>query len=214
MGEYLSCMLLFLHYLLRAPLGILCIVCSSFSDTGRGLSAPNGYIDTERQVARHGVHTSCGPNRDIALPLPTSPQLLQKLEATHSIMIQKEGIVAGLMSSLTLLYHAIASVLLYPVFSFLLVAMTLVLLVSGIWVGLKIWRTGFASRRVRYWLMILPFYLLVYADLFVVMYEKRKILILFLTLQKDIVLIIIASFLGLLIGKFFSKSTFEEEIIP
>lgn len=52
------------------------------------------------------------------------------------------------------------------------------------------------TAAVRSLTFYLPCYLLVYADLFLVMYEKRKILCLFLEFQKDIVLVILAALIG------------------
>lgn len=66
--------------------------------------------------------------------------------------------------------------------------------------------------------LYLPLYLLVYAELFMVMYEKRKILFLFLELQRDIVLVIVAALIGFVtggwVGKSISKRVFEEEHVP
>ena len=135
-----------------------------------------------------------------------------KLEKTIEEDMQREGLIIGLIGALILLYDTISDTLLYPAFSFLFFAMTAILIFLVLRLVVKIRRDETAA--VRNLTFYLPFYLLVYADLFMVMYEKRKIVFLFLEFQKDIVLVISAALIGFFIGRSISKRAFEEKNVP
>lgn len=135
-----------------------------------------------------------------------------KLEKILKEDMQRDGLILGLIGALTLLYDTISDTLLYPVFSFLFFVMTAILIFLVVRLIIKIRRDEFSA--VRSLTFYLSLYLFVYADLFMVMYEKRKILFLFLEFQKDIVLVILSALIGFVMGKSISKRVFEEENIP
>ncbi|MEL7062372.1 MAG: hypothetical protein AAFP00_01445 [Bacteroidota bacterium] len=126
--------------------------------------------------------------------------------------IQREGLILGLISALTLLYGIISNILLYPAFSFLFFAMTFILMLLIAQLVNKVRKDEVISMAK----LVLPLLLglLIYGDLFMVMYEKNKILFLFLEFQKDIFLIVTAAVTGFLAGRSVSRKSFEEKIVP
>jgi hypothetical protein len=125
---------------------------------------------------------------------------------------KREGLVLGFVSALALLYDAISDTLLYPIFSFLFFAMTAGLILLVALLAIKIRKDQ--SWAVRTLSFFLPLYLLIYIDLFLVMYEKNKVLFLFLEFEKDIALVVLAAGIGFFAGKSLSKSVFEEKDVP
>ena len=126
--------------------------------------------------------------------------------------IKRDGLILGIMSVLTLLYNTLSNTLIYPAFSLLFFVMTaiLIFLVARLFIKFRKDETSVVKRLT----LFIAFYLLIYTDLFLVVYEKRKVLFLFLEFQKDILLIIVATLVGVAIGKLTSKETFEEQDIP
>ena len=64
------------------------------------------------------------------------------------------------------------------------------------------------------WIVCTALYCVVYLDLFLVVFQQKQVLFLFLELEKDIALIIIAALMGYVGGKFSSSKTFEEKELP
>ena len=126
--------------------------------------------------------------------------------------LKGDGLIRGFIDALALLYETISDMLLYPAFSFLFFIMTAILIIL-------IFRLIIKFRRdepvaVRNLIFLLMLHLLVYADLFLVMYEKRRVLFLFMGFQKDILLVIIAAGLGFWLGRSISRRAFEERNLP
>ena len=126
--------------------------------------------------------------------------------------IRKEGLMIGLVGALTLLYDTISDTLLYPFFSFLFVAMTIALVILVVRLATKYRKDSFVGARRM--LFVTAIFLLIYIDLFLVIYEQRKIVFLFLELKKDILLIAVAAMLGFFRGRFASRRDFEEKVVP
>ena len=122
-----------------------------------------------------------------------------------------QGIISNVLGGVMLFYLALTQILLYPIFSFLL----LILSIGGIVIGALIWRKIQNEEFISNGFMIFcGIYLLAYIDLFLVVFQKSKILFLFLELERDIFLMIIASIFGFIIGRFFYRNMLEEKKIP
>lgn len=122
-----------------------------------------------------------------------------------------QGIISNVLGGVMLFYLALTQILLYPIFSFLL----LILSIGGIVIGALIWRKIQNEEFISNGFMIFcGIYLLAYIDLFLVVFQKSKILFLFLELERDIFFMIIASIFGFIIGRFFYRNMLEEKKIP
>ena len=126
--------------------------------------------------------------------------------------IRKESLIIGVVGALTLLYNTISDTLLYPFFSFLFVTMTIVLIFLLFRLIVKYRTENFAGTRQL--LFVTSIFLLIYIDVFLVIYEQRKVLLLFLELKKDIILIGFAAGIGFLRGKLSSRRNFEDNLVP
>ena len=136
----------------------------------------------------------------------------KKLEQILEEDIKRDGLILGIMSVLTLLYNTLSNTLIYPAFSLLFFVMTAILIFLIVQLFVKIRKDEISV--VKRLTLFIAFYLLIYTDLFLVVYEKRKVLFLFLEFQKDILLIIVATLIGVAVGRLISKKTFEEQDIP
>lgn len=120
--------------------------------------------------------------------------------------------ISGFVDALTLLYDTVSDMLLYPAFSFLFLIMTIILVFLVAQLAIKVRKDE--TTPARNLLFLLALHLLIYADLFMVMYDKRKVLVLFMTFQKDLALVIAAALIGFLLGKSVSKKAFEDRNMP
>lgn len=135
-----------------------------------------------------------------------------KLEKTAEKSLKRESLVSGFVDALTLLYDTVSDMLLYPAFSFLFLIMTVVLIFLVVQLVVKIRKDK--TTPARNLLFLLALHLLIYADLFMVMYDKRKVLFLFMTFQKDLALVIAAALIGFLLGRSVSRNAFEDRNMP
>ncbi|MGI2299008.1 hypothetical protein ACRRVB_04515 [Candidatus Cardinium hertigii] len=154
------------------------------------------------------VQTLCDMESDTTneqdMPADALDEILKK--ETHS-----EGAIQNILGGLALCYNVLTNLLLYPIFSFLLLLLSIGAIVLGaLWIK-KIKNEKSISTR---WILCSCLYLLLYLDLFLVVYQKKKILFLMLELEKDLFLIIAAACIGYVVGKFFSSKFFEEKELP
>lgn len=125
--------------------------------------------------------------------------------------IHSEGAIQNILGGLALCYNVLANLLLYPIFSFLLLLLSLGgIVLVGLWIK-KIKDDKSLSTT---WILFTCLYFLFYLDLFLVVYQKREVLFLFLELEKDLFLTVVAAFIGYVVGKFFSSKSFEEKKMP
>ena len=137
-------------------------------------------------------------------PSDTLDEILKK--DTHS-----EGAIQNILGGLALCYNVLANLLLYPIFSFLLLLLSLgAIVLIGLWIK-KIRNEKAISTT---WMLFTCLYFLFYLDLFLVVYQKREVLFLFLELEKDLFLTVISASIGYVVGKFFSSKFFEEKKLP
>ncbi|MGI2257077.1 hypothetical protein ACRRVD_00595 [Candidatus Cardinium hertigii] len=154
------------------------------------------------------VQTLCDIESDTTneqdMPADSLDEILKK--ETHS-----GGAVQNILGGLALCYNFLTNLLLYPIFSFLLLLLSVgAIVLGGLWIK-KIKNEKSISTR---WILCSCLYLLLYLDLFLVVYEKKKILLLMIELEKDLFLIIAAACIGYVVGKFFSSKFFEEKELP
>lgn len=135
-----------------------------------------------------------------------------RLEKIVEKDLKRDGLVSGFVDALTLLYDTVSDMLLYPAFSFLFFIMTLILIFLVVQLVIKVRKDETTPARNLTFLLAL--HLLVYADLFMVMYDKRKVLVLFMTFQKDLILVIAAALIGFLLGRSVSRKAFEDRNMP
>ena len=125
---------------------------------------------------------------------------------------QRDGLLVGLFGALALLYSTVSDTLLYPIFSFLFFVITATLIFLLIRLIIKYRKDDFlAFRRLTFIFFLL---LIVYIDLFLVIYESRRAFSLALEFQKDIILILLAALVGFIRGRLSSKRDFEEKVVP
>ncbi|WP_419241323.1 hypothetical protein [Cardinium endosymbiont of Nabis limbatus] len=158
------------------------------------------------------AHTVAADLQDTNPDTPNEPdapsdaldEILKK--DTHS-----EGAIQNILGGLAVCYNFLANLLLYPIFSFLLLLLSLgAILLVGFWIK-KIKDEKSISTT---WILFTCLYLLFYLDLFLVVYQKREVLFLFLELEKDLFLTVAAASIGYIVGKFFSSKIFEEKKLP
>ncbi|WP_243575191.1 hypothetical protein [Candidatus Cardinium sp. cByotN1] len=137
-------------------------------------------------------------------PSDSLDEILKK--DTHS-----EGAIQNILGGLALCYNVLANLLLYPIFSFLLL-----LLSAGAIVLFGFWVKKIKSEKTisTTWILFTCLYCLFYLDLFLVVYQKKEILFLFLELEKDLFLTVVAASMGYIVGKFFSSKFLEEKQLP
>lgn len=144
------------------------------------------------------------PSTTQDMPADALDEILKK--DTHA-----EGAIQNILGGLALCYNVLANLLLYPIFSFLLLLLSAgAIILGGFWVK-KLKHEKSISTT---WILFTCLYLLFYLDLFLVVYQKRAILFLFLELEKDLFLTIVAACIGYVVGKFFSSKLFEEKELP
>ncbi|MDD9139788.1 MAG: hypothetical protein NQ127_02550 [Candidatus Cardinium sp.] len=121
------------------------------------------------------------------------------------------GIICNVLSGLALCYNALANLLLYPIFSFLLLALSLGALVLAYF-----WMKKIKAEQpiAPSWVIVTSFYLLCYLDLFLIVFQKKQVLLLFLELEKDLLLVSIAIGVGYVAGKLSSSKSFEQKKLP
>ncbi|TSJ80822.1 MAG: hypothetical protein NMK33_05250 [Candidatus Cardinium sp.] len=138
------------------------------------------------------------------MPSESLDEILKK--DTHA-----EGAIQNILGGLALCYNVLANLLLYPIFSFLLLLLSLgAIILGGFWIK-KLKAEKSISRT---WILFTCLYFLFYLDLFLVVYQKREVLFLFLELEKDLFLTVTAASIGYIVGKFFSSKFFEEKKLP
>ncbi len=138
----------------------------------------------------------------------TSPESLDEIlkKDAHS-----EGAIQSILGGLALCYNILANLLLYPIFSFLLLMLSLgAMVLIGFWIK-KIKDEQSISTT---WILFTCLYALLYLDLFLVVYQKKEVLFLFIELEKDLFLTVMAACIGYVVGKFFSSKSLEEKKLP
>ena len=124
----------------------------------------------------------------------------------------RQGLLTGLMSGLMLLYSIISDLLLHPILTIVLILMTLGLAVL---VFLIVWRIRQEEFALLVRLVSLTLlYLLLYIDLLLIIYEERRITGIFFRLDKDILLVTVASVISYIAGRYASRKLFEEKVLP
>lgn len=145
---------------------------------------PNGFVETESTPSLEEVL-----KKDVSAP----------------------GIISNILGGITLFYNALTRILLYPIFSFLLLLLSLGGLIL---LAILIKKLKNEQPISNFFAIFCSIYVMLYIDLFLVVYQKSKILFLFLELEREVVLITIAALIGYTIGKFFSNQFFEEKKLP
>lgn len=125
--------------------------------------------------------------------------------------VDSEGVMNNILGGLALCYNALANILLYPIFSFLLVVLSV-----GALILLAFWIQKFKNEQSipAGWMIFSGLYVLFYIDLFLVLFQKSGVLFLALELERDLVLMIASVGLGYVVGKYFSSQKFEEQELP
>ncbi|WP_339043845.1 hypothetical protein [Cardinium endosymbiont of Tipula unca] len=152
----------------------------------------------------HAIQTEVNPSVDSDKPSDSLDEILKK-------DADSEGVMANILGGLSLCYNALANLLLYPIFSFLLLLLSLGALVLGVFLLKKARSKQPIATR---WMIFTGLYILFYFDLFLVVFQKRKVLLLFLELERELLLTIVAALIGYVVGKFFSSKSFEEKELP
>lgn len=191
--------------LLSYLLSTIVFITTNFKLNDAVASWYKGYVLTQTlQAAAEAdtAHETDMPQKDE--PSDSLDEILKK--DTHS-----EGAIQNILGGLVLFYNVLANLLLYPIFSFLLLLLSLGgIILIGLWIK-KIKNEKSISTT---WILFTCLYLLFYLDLFLVVYQKREVLFLFLELEKDLFLVATAASIGYIVGKFFSSKFFEEKKLP
>jgi hypothetical protein len=124
----------------------------------------------------------------------------------------RQGLLTKLMSGIMLLYSALSDLLLHPILIIVLIVMTLGLALIIFIIVLRVRKENFATlgRLVSFGVI----YLLLYIDLLLMMYEKRQVTSTFFRWDKDILLVSLAALVGYIAGRYTSRQSFEEKVLP
>ncbi len=126
--------------------------------------------------------------------------------------IYQDGITSSTMGAFAIAYSAISNLILYPIFSFLFLIFAVISLIIIVMLVKQYMAKNITS--VTKHLLVLVFTLLLLIDTGLIAYEKKKVVLLFFNLQKDILFMIIACLVGFFAGKMYSKTSFEENVVP
>jgi hypothetical protein len=153
-----------------------------------------------------------GANQNSDAPTQLLNQKEKKLKNLIEGEAKQQGLVTGIMSGVIFLYSSISDLLLHPVLTIVLSTLTLGLIIVALFIVVLLRREDFSTlgKLVSFGIL----YVLLYIDLLFIMYEQRKTTITFFSLDKDILLVVLATVVGYFIGRSSSRQVFEEKVLP
>jgi hypothetical protein len=136
----------------------------------------------------------------------------KKLKTLIEGEAKRQGLMTGIMSGIVFLYSSISDLLLHPVLTIVLSTLTLGLIALGIFIIVLLRREDFSAlgKLVSFGIL----YFLLYIDLLFIIYEQRRITMMFFRLDKDILLVVLATIVGYFVGRYSSRKVFEEKVLP
>jgi hypothetical protein len=136
----------------------------------------------------------------------------KKLKTLIEGEAKRQGLMTGIMSGVVFLYSSISDLLLHPVLTIVLSTLTLGLIALGVFIIVLLKREDFSAlgRLVSFGIL----YFLLYIDLLFIIYEQRRITMMFFRLDKDILLVVLATIVGYFVGRYSSRQVFEEKVLP
>jgi len=136
----------------------------------------------------------------------------KKLKTLIEGEAKRQGLMTGIMSGIVFLYSSISDLLLHPVLTIVLSTLTLGLIALGTFIIVVLRREDFStfSKLVSFGIL----YFLLYIDLLFIIYEQRRITMMFFRLDKDILLVVLATIVGYFVGRYSSRQVFEEKVLP
>lgn len=176
-------------------------------------------IERENIVRSRAVDVQCSIQRPTALwgiapwaaDTDTNDAPSDSIDEITKQGADSEGAMSSILGGLTLCYSVLANLLLYPIFSFLLLILTVgAIVISFLWFK-KIRSERSISAT---WIIFTCLYFLFYLDLFLVVFQQRKVLFLCLELEKDLFLMSVSTSFGYVVGRFFSSKLIEEKELP
>jgi hypothetical protein len=146
----------------------------------------------------------------------TSTQASDRKEKKLKTLIEgeakRQGLMTGIMSGVVFLYSSVSDLLLHPVLTIVLSTLTLGLIALGVFIIVLLRREDFSAfgKLVSFGIL----YFLLYIDLLFIIYEQRRITMMFFRLDKDILLVVLATIVGYFVGRYSSRKVFEEKVLP
>lgn len=125
---------------------------------------------------------------------------------------ESEGLLRACVHAVDVLYHALSHTLLYPVFSFCFLFLSVLLVALCVLLVKQLVKGRTVAAKRTFGLAVLC--LLLHTNLFLVMYEKQKVVVLFITFQRNTLLMLGSVLVGFWLGKLVSKTSFEETTMP
>jgi len=136
----------------------------------------------------------------------------RKLKTLIEGEAKRQGLITGIMSGVVFLYSSVSDLLLHPVLTIVISALTIGLVLIGAFIVVLLRREDFSTlgKLVSFGIV----YCLIYIDLLFIMYEQRKLTMTFFILDKDILLVVLAVIVGYFVGRLSSRQVFEEKVLP
>lgn len=160
----------------------------------------NFYKSNESSKQRAGI-----------LDGPDSPKV-SKLKTLIIEESQKAGLIRGIVNGIAILYSSLSDFVLYPALTTVLVIFVvgLILFVGFIISALKKENFNLMNKL----LIFGGFHAILFINLLFILYEQRKITVMFFNFDKDILLVISSAVIGYFIGRYFSRQIFEDKALP
>lgn len=192
-------------HVLPSFLPIALVLAINFTSSNALASWYKGDIAVQDpQVTTLSISTKLYANNEKDPPTSSLDDILKN--DSHA-----QGAIQNILGGVALCYNVLSNLLLYPIFSLVLLLLSVgAILLAVFWIT-KIKNDKPISTACILFTLL---YFLFYLDLFLVVYQKKEILLLFLELEKDLFLTIVAASIGYIVGKFFSSRFFEEKKLP
>lgn len=141
-----------------------------------------------------------------------SEQKEKKLKSLIEGEAKQQGLVTGIVNGVVFLYSSISDLLLHPILTIVISILTVGLIILVTYIFVLFRREDFSAlgKLVSFGIL----YFLIYIDLLFINYEYKRITLMFFSLDKDIILVVIATVVGYFIGRYSSRQVFEEKVLP
>lgn len=151
-------------------------------------------------------------SQDSNIPADIESQKEDRLKTIIEEEAKQEGLTRGIVNGLVVLYSSISDLVLHPMLVIVLSILTVGLIILGTLAIIMLKREDFSTFNKLLGFGIV--YLLLYVDLLFILYEQRKITIMFFSFDKDILLVVLSVVIGYLLGRVSSRRVFEEKVLP
>ena len=153
-----------------------------------------------------------GSKKDSDEPKKVIEKQESKLKTLLEGEAKRQGLYTGIVSSIVFLYSSISDLILHPILIVVLAILTIGVITLATLMFIMLKREDFSTLGKLASFGII--YFLIYIDLLFIIYEQKKITLMFFSLDKDILLILLTTIAGYFIGKYSSRKVFEDKVLP